>query len=1137
MFQRSLPPNLRARGVTAILGPTNTGKTWYAIERMVAHPSGMIGLPLRLLAREVYHKVAEKVGVSRVALITGEEKIRPDNARYWVCTVEAMPRDLQPAFVAVDEIQLAADLDRGHVFTDRLLNQRGTDETLLLGSSAMAPLVEALIPGSHIISRPRLSKLTYSGARKLSRLPPRSAVVAFSVEDVYETAEWIRRQKGGAAVVLGALSPRTRNAQVELFQSGEVDYIVATDAIGMGLNLDVRHVAFAGDRKFDGFRFRNLYPLELAQIAGRAGRHLEDGTFGTTGRCPFFDEDTIEAIEEHRFDPFYVLQWRNPDLDFSSLAMLQTSLERTPREHGLTRAPFAEDVIALETLARDDGIRAMTRTASAVECLWDVCRIPDYRKVSPQAHAELIRTVFQFICDGRGIPNDWFKRQISSLNRTDGDMDTLSNRISQVRTWSFIANHPDWLRESAHWQTVTRQVEDSLSDALHERLAQRFIDRRTSVLLRRLRENKMLEAEISPTGEVVVEGQNIGTLSGFVFTPDSNAAGEEARVLRQAAQNALVQEIQARAARLAETADSNLLLSLDGIIRWLGTPVARLEPGLVVLEPGFRLICDDSLNGAELEKVHTRVAAWLKAHIGRLLEPLLQLREAADLEGIARGLAFQLYEGLGILERAKVLQDVRNLEQDSRAALRKLGVRFGAYHLFLPAVLKPAPRLLITQLWALMNGGLEQKGLAEIAPLAGSGRTSFPLDPDIPVALYRAAGFRPSGSRVLRIDILERLADLIRPAIAYRPGETPGEPPTGAADGDGFVPTVAMTSLVGCAGEEFAGILKSLGYVSESRPGPAITVPLLAAAATTPVSPPAPVLSEEPGSPVTTENEPASAGDATQSEAAIAGPAAAQPDEPEPAVAAESETASTEEAAQTGTHIVEPVAAQSVEPEPANNGSQPVENAEKTEESPAEPAVTADPVESAATAVADAPESAAAETAAPETTPTGTDAPVLEAPPLIEVWHQHRRPLHSHDRSQRSPEDRKRFFRHRHKARDDDERRAPAAAGERPPRPDRRPPAASSGERPERPERPIPADRPQRADRPERGDRSERPRFDRRKDGGKPNRFRGRDKDRDRSSDWHDRPYASAGGSREPNLDSPFAKLLALKEQLKDDKS
>ncbi|MFL5160031.1 MAG: helicase-related protein, partial [Microvirga sp.] len=752
-----------------------------------------------------------------------------DRPRYWISTVEAMPRDLDLAFVAVDEIQLASDLDRGHVFTERLLNQRGREETLLIGSATMRPLIEALIPGVHVVTRPRLSKLSFAGEKKVSRLPRRSAIVAFSAEEVYGIAELIRRQSGGAAVVLGALSPRTRNAQVELYQNGDVDYLIATDAIGMGLNLDVDHVAFASDKKFDGFQFRKLNNPELAQIAGRAGRYMRDGTFGSTARCPSFDAETVEALENHTFDPVRILQWRNPDLEFSSLARLRDSLGRQPREHGLVRAPTGEDVAALEVLARDDDIQHFARSQYAVERLWQICQVPDYRKVSPQTHADLVGQLYRFLMKDGAIPADWFARHLSAMDRTDGDIDTLSNRIAQVRTWSFVANRPDWLKDPEHWQDVARQVEDKLSDALHERLAQRFIDRRTSVLMRRLREKTMLEAEITTTGDVTVEGQHIGHLHGFHFVPDPQADTTEAKTLRNAASKALAGEIDARADRFAETPDAMLVLSNDGTIRWMGDPVAKLEAGDKLFDPKVRILSDEHLTGPARDKVDNRLRAWLKAYVVRLLGPLLQLEDSAELTGLARGIGFQIGEALGVLERAKVLNDVRSLDQDARGALRKAGIRFGAYHLYLPALLKPAPRVLATQLWALQNGGLDQKGIDEIAHLAQSGRTSIPVDPEIGHGLYRAAGFRVLGGRAVRVDILERLADLIRPAIAYRPGITPGAPPAGAADGEGFVPTVSMTSLVGCAGEDFATILKSLGYVMERRTGPAITVPLVEA--------------------------------------------------------------------------------------------------------------------------------------------------------------------------------------------------------------------------------------------------------------------------------------------------------------------
>jgi ATP-dependent RNA helicase SUPV3L1/SUV3 len=1088
MARRSLPPQLRARGVTAVLGPTNTGKTHLAIERMLGHESGMIGLPLRLLAREVYQRVVERAGAQNVALITGEEKIKPDRPRYWVSTVEAMPRDLDLAFVAVDEIQLAADLDRGHVFTDRLLNQRGREETLLIGSATMRGLVEALIPNVHVIGRPRLSRLTFSGEKKVSRLPHRSAIVAFSTEEVYAIAELIRRQRGGAAVVLGALSPRTRNAQVELYQSGDVDYLVATDAIGMGLNLDVDHVAFASDKKFDGFRFRKLFPAELGQIAGRAGRHMRDGTFGTTARCPAFDAETVEALENHTFDPLRVMQWRNPDLDFSTLAALRDSLSDQPREHGLVRAPMSEDVAALEVIAREEDIQRMARSRATVERLWQVCQVPDYRKVSPQSHADLIGQIYRFLVKDGKMPADWFARHIASVDRTDGDIDTLSNRIAQVRTWTFVANRPDWLDDPEHWQGVARQVEDKLSDALHERLAQRFVDRRTSVLMRRLRENAMLEAEITATGDVNVEGQHVGHLHGFHFVPDPQADTAEAKTLRNAAGKALAGEIEARAERFSAAADSSLVLSNDGTIRWQGDPVAKLEAGDKVFEPRFRIVADEQLNGPARDKVETRLAAWLKAHIVRLLGPMMQLEASPDLAGLARGIAFQVAEALGVLERAKVLNDVRSLDQDGRAALRKAGLRFGAYHLYLPALLKPAPRTLATQLWALRHGGLDQRGIDEIAHLASSGRTSIPVDPAIAAGLYRAAGFRVCGGRAVRVDILERLADLIRPAIAYRPGITPGEPPAGAADGEGFVPTVAMTSLVGCSGEDFASILKSLGYVLDRRPGPPITVPLVSAP--TVVTPPqAPRNGEAPmngEAPVTEE-----AAEGQGGENSVQGPA------------------------ETIQNFVEN------RQEPAETDLEQKEAAEPTPR-PAEPESTATDVAASATPPDDR-DTSESITAAPAATDTAEpDAPA--EPVEIDVWRLGRRHHDGHARHARGgrgghrrdgrPDGRQEDGRQRHGQSED------RAQGERPPRPDRGP-----QERQERHQ-----DRHQ--------DRRQDHRQERRAEGqgerqGRPPRSARPDQRHDGRREGGERRREDRR-EKQPDPNSPFAKLMALKMQLEE---
>jgi ATP-dependent RNA helicase SUPV3L1/SUV3 len=812
-------PSRRGRGVTAVLGPTNTGKTHLAIDRMLAHSSGLIGLPLRLLAREVFQRCVARVGAEHVALITGEEKIVPKNPRYWVSTVEAMPKDIDVAFVAVDEVQLAADFERGHLFTDRILNLRGREETWLLGAATVRGILTKLLPGMDVIQRPRLSMLTFAGEKKLTRLPRRSAIVAFSADEVYAIAELIRRQSGGAAVVLGALSPRTRNAQVEIFQSGDVDYLVATDAIGMGLNLDVDHVAFASDRKFDGYQFRQLSAAEMAQIAGRAGRAQRDGTFGTTGRCAPFEADLVERLETHTFEPVKVLQWRNHDLDFSSLRALDESLSMIPRQEGLARAPIADDMQVLERAARDPEIIDLARNPDAIRKLWAVCQIPDYRKVAPAAHSELVLTLYGFLMREGSIPADWIAEQVALADRPEGDIDTLSNRIAQVRTWTFAANRADWLRDPEHWQGITRAVEDRLSDALHERLTQRFVDRRTSVLMRRLRENTRLETEVKESGEVIVEGHNIGRLQGFEFVADASGSSPDAKALRAAAQKALAGEIEKRAEEIDKAGDDKIVLANDGLLRWNGEPVARIIAGDVALKPRTQIIADEQLTGPARDKVVARIERWLDAHIEKLLGALNALTKAEEVTGVARGVAFQLVESLGVLDREQVADEVKGLDQEARGHLRKHGVRFGAYHIYIPALLKPAPRQLALTLWALKHGGLSQKGMSELPTLAASGRTSIPNDKEIPKSLYRAVGYRVAGTRAVRVDILERLADLIRPAIAWKPGG-PGEKPAGAIDGFGFTVSVGMTSLVGCAGEDFASILKALGYRMDRRPAP-----------------------------------------------------------------------------------------------------------------------------------------------------------------------------------------------------------------------------------------------------------------------------------------------------------------------------
>lgn len=804
---------LSGRGVTAVLGPTNTGKTHYAIERMVAHETGIIGLPLRLLAREVYTRLVDKVGQHNVALITGEEKITPHMARFSVCTVEAMPRETRASFVAIDEVQLAGDLERGHIFTDRVLHLRGRDETLLLGAGTMKPILEQMLPGIHVIERPRLSQLFYAGSKKITRLPQRTAIVAFSADEVYAIAELIRRQRGGAAVVLGALSPRTRNAQVALYQEGDVEYLVATDAIGMGLNLDVDHVAFAQDRKFDGYQFRNLNPAELAQIAGRAGRHLRDGTFGVTGRVDPFDDELVKRIETHQFDPVKVLQWRTTRFDYSSLQSLRLSLEAAPPIAGLTRALPAVDQQALEHLSRYPDIRDLATTPERVQKLWEACALPDYRRITPAQHADLISTLYADLVKRGTVNEDFMADQVRRADRTDGEIDTLSARIAQIRTWTYVSNRPGWLADPTHWQEKTREIEDRLSDALHERLTKRFVDRRTSVLMKRLRENAMLEAEISVNGDVFVEGHHVGQLAGFRFTLVSGTEGPDAKAVQAAAQKALALEFEARAARLHAAGNADLALGSDGTVRWLGDPVARLAASDHIMRPRVILLSDEQLTGNARDHVAARIERFVNHHIATVLKPLDDLSRAEDLQGLAKGLAFQLVENLGVLFRRDVADDVKTLDQDARASMRKHGIRFGAYHIFMPALLKPAPAELITLLWALKNDGLDKPGYGDLIPVLAAGRTSVVTDPSYERAFYKLAGFRFLGKRAVRIDILERLADLIRPLLQWKPG-TPR--PDGAYDGRRFTATTAMLSILGATPDDMEEILKGLGYRADS---------------------------------------------------------------------------------------------------------------------------------------------------------------------------------------------------------------------------------------------------------------------------------------------------------------------------------
>ena len=782
----------RAR-IAAVLGPTNTGKTHYAIERMLGHRTGMIGLPLRLLAREVYDKVVAARGPGTVALVTGEERIVPPRAQYWICTVEAMPEGMGCDFVAIDEIQLCADPERGHVFTDRLLRMRGLHETLFLGSDTMRGPINALVKGCEFIRRERMSQLGYLGSKKISRMPARSAIVGFSVDNVYAIAELIRRTKGGAAVVMGALSPRTRNAQVDLYQNGEVDYLVATDAIGMGLNLDIDHVAFSSLTKFDGRRMRPLQPNELAQIAGRAGRGMKPGTFGTTGDAGQIPDDWVEAITSHSFTPLRKLNWRNPKLNFGSIQGLVHSLELSPNDEWLAKAREADDLMALKTLGQEAEVQARATNPRSVQLLWDVCRIPDFRGISHAEHAGLLQVIFQHLHERGEIPRDFLARQIKRIDRTDGDIDTLSKRLAFIRTWTYVAQRRGWVDDESHWREATRAVEDALSDALHERLTQRFVDRRTSVLLRRLKQKEALLAEVNDKGEVTVEGEFVGRLEGFRFRQDQGATGQEAKTLKQASLQALAPHFHLRADRFYNAPDTEIDFTEQGGLMWGDQAVGKLAKGDDPLKPRVVAFVDDTAGPDVVQKVERRLQHFIDRKIAALFEPLLNMQRDETLTGLARGFAFRMVEAMGILPRQLVADEVKQLDQDARGALRKHGMRFGQYTIFMPLLLKPAPTRLRLVLWSLFN---DLDTFPEAPP---PGLVTVPNIRDVPMQHYSLAGYRPAGERAIRIDMLERLADLLRAQDSR----------------GGFEANADMLSITGMTLEQFADLMQGLGYRGE----------------------------------------------------------------------------------------------------------------------------------------------------------------------------------------------------------------------------------------------------------------------------------------------------------------------------------
>ncbi|HEX8668354.1 MAG TPA: helicase-related protein [Allosphingosinicella sp.] len=791
--------------LTAILGPTNTGKTHLAVERMAAHSSGMIGFPLRLLAREVYDRVVKMKGPGQVALITGEEKILPRDARWFLCTAESMPMERDFAFVALDEAQLGADPERGHVFTDRMLHARGREETMILGSETLAPMVRALLPKAEIIGRPRFSTLTYAGPTKLSRLPPRSAIVAFSAEQVYAVAEMLRRMRGGAAVVMGALSPRTRNAQVAMYQAGEVDYLVATDAVGMGLNMDVTHVAFAGLSKFDGRRRRRLTPAEMAQIAGRAGRHQKDGTFGVLtleGELSAeFRPEEIEGIEEHRFAPLDHLYWREGDPDFRSVDALIRSLERRPTQPGLRAAPEAIDLAVLKRLAEDPEVRDRANGYERVRRLWAACGLPDFRKTGPEHHARLVARIFMHLTEGEArIPHAWYAAQVDQLNNIQGDIDTLADRIAGVRTWAYIAHRADWLANPEAMAERTREVEEKLSDALHERLTQRFVDRRTSVLLRDIGRKGAGEFPVlvDEQGEVTVGSFAIGRMEGFSFEVDPAARHADRKMLLATAERRLGGEYEKRAAALVADTDDHFSLRTEPgqpvAVLWRGHEVARLGPGKNLLSP--RVIMDrrlDRLSERGRDAVVDRLNLWVRRQVERSLGPLRAAgaagQDPATPPQVRSILAMLVDEG-GILSREAVAKPLSSLDREQRRTITGLKVRIGALDLFLPDMLKPEARRWRTALRAAAAG-------EPMPALPPESTVVLPAPPNDERQLLTRLGFRSVGPQMLRVDLVERLA---RHAHESRAGK------------DQPVVDAALATSLGLQPQAVARLMRDLGF-------------------------------------------------------------------------------------------------------------------------------------------------------------------------------------------------------------------------------------------------------------------------------------------------------------------------------------
>ena len=738
--------------ITAVLGPTNTGKTHLAVDTMLEYETGIIGFPLRLLAREIFDKCVKKVGIEKVALITGEEKIIPKSPKYYICTVESMPQDIIVDFVAVDEIQMCTDHERGHIFTDRLLNARGDKLTMFLGSHIMTQVIKSLIDKIEFVNRERYSKLTYNGYKKISRLNPKTALIAFSVDEVYAIAELVRRQKGGAAIIMGSLSPKTRNSQVELYQSGDANFLVATDAIGMGINMDIDNVSFSNLNKFDGKKTRKLNLSEISQIAGRAGRHINDGTFGITGECKQLSSDEIGKLERHELNKINLLYWRNSDINFSSLDNLVSSLEKKTNNEFLRKINECEDEKVLKYLIKNDKNLKSKCSKDFVKTFWECCQIPDFSKKAYGNHIEIVKKVFDFLSSKSGkVTNDYMKKQLEHLDRYDGNIDTLTNRISNVRTWSYVANKKNWSNNSDYWVERTKYIEDKLSDKLHEELTKSFIDKRISILSRNLKQDITLTTEIKNQNEVIIDGQYMGKLNGLRLNLDlkSGSLKTDIKSLKKAARQAIAPELMKRANRIIE--NGTLEINDDHKIYWLDNPIAYISKGKDYLNPKLELLVDEAIDVESREKLQINLEKKLHSLISTELSDLVNLSKSKFKNNYVRALCYQLFENNGVMKREMIHQMIKNISKEDRSSLRKVGIKLGRYHIFLPKMLKPGAVDLRVKLWKLFFPEDKKHTIPK------SGLNFLKDESKKNNKFLLICGFENFGKFYVRVDILERL--------------------------------------------------------------------------------------------------------------------------------------------------------------------------------------------------------------------------------------------------------------------------------------------------------------------------------------------------------------------------------------------